>query len=603
MVVECPKALLCKPFHKGVSKSLHESTHNATARHYLFSTAERVPLACPAHSSALYFSDLHSDGLYARSPLAYSQHVLLLKTTSLAYWALPALSGILLALSFPGPPIRALSLLYQPLWAHLALLPLLLSLYKADAPRAFQRGWVTGFTFNLLCLYWVAYTQGGGAAVVGGAVLMAIYLGLFVALWALATSHLLTRWGRPALAAAPLLWVAQEYALSLGELAFPWLLLGHGQAGQTYFVQFAAWTGVYGVSFWVVLVNALLFLCIETREKDRRIPIALVALCFILPWLHARAVINDVSENEHLRIALIQPNLSISEKWGANGLEHSFTRLENLSRQIADQDPQLIVWPETALPCYLNLNPACSQRARQLVEELGIPLLTGASDFDLQNRQPYNSAFYLRPGQTAMSTYAKMHLVPFGERTPYRDSIPFLRNIDWTQLTGGLGPAEFAPGQQRTLFDYPRAPFSVLICFESVFPDLVRRHVKAGARLLINITNDSWFGASAGPYQHALLNTMRAIENRVSIARCATSGQSLFIDPFGRRYQTSELFTQAALVGEVSIAQGLTFYSRYGDLFAQVCFFSAIFCFIILRLKKTRTHDRKEPFSRYPTEH
>jgi apolipoprotein N-acyltransferase len=170
-------------------------------------------------------------------------------------------------------------------------------------------------------------------------------------------------------------------------------------------------------------------------------------------------------------------------------------------------------------------------------------------------------------------------------------------------LTGGLGPAEFAPGQQRTLFDYPRAPFSVLICFESVFPDLVRRHVKAGARLLINITNDSWFGASAGPYQHALLNAMRAIENRVSIARCATSGQSLFIGPFGRRYQTSELFTQAALVGEVSIAQGLTFYSRYGDLFAQVCFFSAIFCFIILRLKKTRTHDRKEPFSRYPTEH
>jgi len=562
-----------------------------------------MPPACPAHNPALYFLDLRSDGFYTRSPRPHSQRQLLLKTTSLAYWALPALSGILLALSFPGPPIPALSFFYQPLWAYLALLPLLLSLHKADAPRAFQRGWLTGFTFNLLCLYWVAYTQGGGLAVVGGALLMAVYLGLFVAVWALATSHLLARWGRPALAVAPILWVAQEYALSLGELAFPWLLLGHAQAGQTDFVQFAAWTGVYGVSLWVVLVNMLLFLCIEAQPKMRRIFIGLLALSFVLPWLHARGVINDSAETQHLRIALIQPNLSINEKWGANGLEHSFTRLEMLSRQAASQNPQLVVWPETALPCYLNLNPACSQRTRQLVEELGIPLLTGASDFNLQNRQPHNSAFYLRPGQAAISSYAKMHLVPFGERTPYRDSIPFLRDIDWTRITGDLGPAEFAPGRQRTLFAQPHAPFSVLICFESVFPDLVRLHVKAGARLLINITNDSWFGASAGPYQHALLNAMRAIENRVSIARAATSGQSLFIDPFGRRYQTSELFTQAALVGEVPIAQSLTFYSRHGDLFAQACFFAAIFCFIILRLKKIRTHDRRKSFSQYSTEH
>lgn len=510
-----------------------------------------------------------------------------MKTTPLTYWALSLLSGILLALSFPGPPIGALSLFYQPLWAHIALLPLLVAIYKAKPARAFQHGWLAGSTFNLLCLYWVAYTQGGGLAVVGGALLLAVYLGLFVAIWAFATRYILARWGRTALALAPVLWVAQEYALSLGELAFPWLLLGHGQAGQTHFVQFAAWTGAYGVSFWVVLVNALLFLSIEVHAKERRITIALLVLCFALPWIHARAVMTPNEPMEYMRIALIQPNLSMGEKWGANGLERSFDRLENLSRQTAAQEPQLIVWPETALPCYLGLNAACSQRARHFVEELGIPLLTGASDFDMQSRQPYNSAFYVQPGHSAIPSYAKMHLVPFGERTPYRDSIPFLRDIDWTQLTGDLGPAEFAPGLKRTLFPHPSAPFSVLICFESVFPDLVRRHVDAGARLLINITNDSWFGASAGPYQHALLNAMRAIENRVSIARCATSGQSLFIDPFGRRYQTSELFVQAALIGELPILQSRTFYSRYGDLFAKACFFAAIFCLIILRFKKT----------------
>lgn len=541
-----------------------------------------MPPACPARTAALYFllSALKTGAITLTTPIP-------LKNTPLTYWALSLLSGILLALSFPGPPIGALSLLYQPLWAHVALLPLLIAIYKAKPVRAFQYGWLAGFAFNLLCLYWVAYTQGGGPAVVGGALLLAVYLGLFVAAWAFATHYLLARWGRPAFVAAPMLWVAQEYALSLGELAFPWLLLGHGQAGQTNFVQFAAWTGVYGVSFWVVLVNALLFLALELHGKSRRIPVALLVLCFVLPWLHARSAITDNDTAEHMRIALIQPNLSMSEKWGASGLERSFDRLETLSRQIAEQKPQLIVWPETALPCYLGLNVACSQRARRFAEELGTPLLTGASDFDMQSRQPYNAAFYIQPGHSAIPSYAKMHLVPFGERTPYRDSIPFLRDIDWTQLTGDLGPAEFATGQKRTLFSHPSAPFAVLICFESVFPDLVRRHVNAGAQLLINITNDSWFGASAGPYQHALLNAMRAIENRVSIARCATSGQSLFIDPFGRRYQTSELFTQAALVGQLPIVQSRTFYSRHGDLFAQACFFAAIFCLIILRLKKT----------------
>jgi apolipoprotein N-acyltransferase len=178
-----------------------------------------------------------------------------------------------------------------------------------------------------------------------------------------------------------------------------------------------------------------------------------------------------------------------------------------------------------------------------------------------------------------------MHLVPFGERTPYRDRIPLLELIDWTKLTGDLGPAEFAPGRQRTIFSHERANFAVLICFESVFPDLVRRHVLGGAQVLINITNDSWFGRSAGPYQHALLNAMRAIENRVAIARSATSGQSLFIDQFGRRYQTSEIFTEAALVGNVSVAQSGSFYSRNGNVFAHSCLLFSAFCFIALRVR------------------
>lgn len=504
---------------------------------------------------------------------------------------LSILSGLLLALSFPGPPIAALAPLYQPLWGHLALLPLCVALLGATPRRAFYSGWTAGFTFNLLCLYWVAYTQGGGPAVVGGALLLAAYLGLFVALWALACSLLVARWGPWAWLAAPALWTAQEYILSLGELGFPWLLLGHAQAGRTHFVQFASLTGVYGVSFWVVLTNALVFLCIQQQQRARRALVAALAAAFLLPWAHARSALADAGGDRQLRVALVQPNLSMEEKWYRGGLERSLQRLTDLSRQTVAQQPHLIVWPETALPCYLALTSDCEQRVRQFVDEIDVPLLTGASHYDMERQQPYNAAFFVRPDQGDMPSYAKMHLVPFGERTPYRDSIPFLQSIDWTQLTGDLGPAEFAPGRQRTIFSHERARFAVLICFESVFPDLVRRHVTAGAQVLINITNDSWFGRSAGPYQHALLNAMRAIENRVAIARCATSGQSLFIDRFGRRHQTSELFTEAALVGDIPIAEGGSFYSRHGDLFAQLCLLCGLLCIATARLRNAPTYD------------
>ena len=180
-----------------------------------------------------------------------------------------------------------------------------------------------------------------------------------------------------------------------------------------------------------------------------------------------------------------------------------------------------------------------------------------------------------------------MHLKPFGERTPYRDTIPFLRSIDWTKWTGDLGPAEFSPGVERTLFNHPKGKLGTLICFESVFPDLVRRHVFHGAQVLINITNDSWFGLSAGPYQHALLNAMRAIENRIAIARSATTGQSLFIDRFGRQFKQSDLFVETSIISEVKLETSGSFYTRNGDLFAWICSLNTAITLIIL-FRKSR---------------
>ena len=488
-----------------------------------------------------------------------------------------ALSGALLALAFPCHPDHPLAFLYHPLWAHCALVPLLIALKGRGFKAGFAAGWISGLVWNLLSLYWVAYTQGGGPAVVAGTGLMAAYLGLFTGLCTGLFNVLAARWGAKALALLPLLWTGQEYLLSLGELGFPWLLLGHSQAALPHFIQYATWTGVFGVSCWVVGLNALFY----SALVGRRVFLAGVALGYFLPWVHAQSAMATVVPDEGLRIGLIQPNTTYADKWGPNGLERTFSALATLSRQAAKRDPKLLVWPETALPCDPVRRAGCRGRVQALVEELDVPVLTGAPYAN------YNAAFFVQPGATVLPSYAKMHLVPFGERTPYRDAIPLLRDIDWTRLTGDLGPAEFARGTEHAVFAHPRHPFAVLICFESIFPDLVRQHVAAGARVLVNITNDSWFGRSAGPYQHALINAMRAVENRTAIARAATTGISLFIDPFGRTYEATDLFTPAVAVATVPVGQPATFYTRHGDLFAWGCLLIVLGT-LVARFRKPR---------------
>ncbi|MCY4603801.1 MAG: apolipoprotein N-acyltransferase, partial [Gemmatimonadetes bacterium] len=355
---------------------------------------------------------------------------------------LAALSGALLSLAFPSHPDHPLAFLYHPLWAHCALVPLLLVLKDRGFKSGFASGWISGLVWNLLSLYWVAYTQGGGLAVVGGTGLMAAYLGLFTGLCTGLFNVLAARWGAKALALLPLLWTGQEYLLSLGELGFPWLLLGHSQAALPHFIQYATWTGVFGVSCWVVGLNALFY----SALVGRRVLLAGVALGYLLPWVHAQGALTTTVPTEGLRIGLIQPNTTYIDKWGPNGLERTFSALATLSRQAAKRDPELLVWPETAVPCDPVRRAGCRGRIQALVDELDIPLLTGAPHAN------YNAAFFVQPGSVTLPSYAKMHLVPFGERTPYRDSTPLLRDIDWTHLTGDLGPAEFARGTEHPVF-------------------------------------------------------------------------------------------------------------------------------------------------------
>ena len=482
-------------------------------------------------------------------------------------WPRAVLSGVLLALAFPCHPENPAALAYGPAWAWIALAPLLHLLAGRPRPaEAFRLGWVAGFVFYLASLYWVAHTRGGGPAVVGGTGLMAVYLALFTGLFAVAQRSLCVRFGALGLLAAPVLWTAMEYLQSMGELGFPWLLLGHSQAPWPAVVQYAEHTGVFGVSFAAGLANALLALGLTSEGRERVRAVAAAAAVPGLAALQGLLVLGD-ADGSGLRVAVVQNNLGL-EKWRPGGLEASFASLDSLSRRA--ERPGLIVWPETALPCNLDRRPDCRQRMHELADDLGVPILTGAPGTDAATGEPLNAAFLFSPGQEEVPAYAKMHLVPFGERTPLRDRLPLVRRIDWSALTGDLAPAEFARGRQRTLFAAgPGSPrFAALICFESVFPDFVRRSVREGADFLVNITNDSWFGPTAGPYQHAELAVLRAVENRVAIARCATSGVSLFVDRYGRTRERTRLGTVDVRTGEVALGGPPTLYTRFGDWFA-----------------------------------
>ncbi len=488
-------------------------------------------------------------------------------------WVCSLASGLALGMAFPAHPEAPAAAAHHPVWAWVGLVPLLAVLPSASPSDSFRRGWIAGASWALVALYWVAYTQGGGLAVVGATGLLAGYLGLFVGLFALAQNLLVRRFGTRAMLAAPILWVGQEYLVSLGELGFPWLLLGHSQVAIPRLVQYASVTGTYGVSAWVVLVNVSVLTGIAPQCSARRRSGALVVLAaaLIAPWWHGGHVLSSAAAADRgLRIAVVQPNIGTTEGWSADGLEQALARLAALSQQAITADSvDLLVWPESAVPCYLAQRPQCRARVQALVDSWGVPLLAGASDYDQDRGEPYNAAFLLWPGRGDMQRYAKMHLVPFGERTPFRDRVPLLGRINWAALTGDLGPAEFAAGTERTLFRLPAARFVVLICFEAVFPDLARRGVEAGADLLVNITNDSWFGASAGPYQHAQLAAMRAVENRTPMARCATTGLSLFIDAYGRVHQQLGLGAAGVRTHTLAAGSGGTAYTRYGDWLAQ----------------------------------
>jgi apolipoprotein N-acyltransferase len=482
-----------------------------------------------------------------------------------------ALSGFLLSLAFP---LARLDLL-----AWVAFVPLFWALHRNErSGHAAILGLLFGLSFFSFDVSWIyrTVTLHGKMASFTGVVIflgMIFTLALFPCFFALCL-HWYSRRKLDAVLVAPFLWTGLEYARAIAFTGFPWDLLGYSQLSRLTIVQVSDITGVYGVSFLVMLVNATLWQCWKARIEIQRMPwkpAAFTAVCLIAVLAYGNVRISQfpspAAEDRGFAIGVLQGNIPQKLKWEPEAREHTFKVYENLATEAVRSGARFLIWPETSVPVLFGGSSPYWRRPFEISEKLGVPMLVGVPSYETRGKRTdyYNTAFLLDDTRV-LARYDKIHLVPFGEYMPLTWLLP---------LGPGLAAreADYSPGTSMTVMSVPGSPpFSVLICYEAIFPELVRMAVRAGAAMLVNMTNDGWFGASSAPYQHLRMATLRAIENRAWMIRCANTGVSVAVDQAGRTVRKLGLDKEGFFVVEIpaAIAAG-SFYSRFGDFFAWAC--------------------------------
>lgn len=490
---------------------------------------------------------------------------------------LSLISAVLFSLAFPPLKLGFL--------AYIALIPFFLLLENKRYKESIRWGFLTGFFINIGTLYWINWVT------VPGAIAAILYLPIFTVIYAFLHTFLQKKLGEKWIyLCIPFLWTGVEYLRSLGVLGFPWSSLAYTQSYYLSLIQYVSFTSVYGVSFWVVTINVFVLLILKNFSNIKKVTLYFIILILLLliPWIYGSLVIPDEDKNreQNIRVGLIQGNIDPYVKWSDEFLEENWRIYRELTLEAAKQKPQLIIWPETAVPDYLRVSSLYLSNIRKLLSEIKIPLITGAPDFKYLEDQSYltfNGVFLFTPNRLKFQVYHKIHLVPFGERVPFTETFPFLR--DFLESLE-MGEGNFSPGNNVMSFDVPIACISsiadttqnrkpdatiikapVIVCFESLFPELVREFILKGADILVIITNDAWFERSAAPYHHAQMAVFRAIENRVSVARCANTGVSMFVDPYGRTLESSPIFQKMYLVQYIPLRTNASFFTRHGNIF------------------------------------
>ncbi len=486
------------------------------------------------------------------------------------------MSAIILVLAFPPFNIGFLA------WG--ALMPFMYALDGAGRRKGFFLGLVFGFFFFLGTVYWVVNSMSnyGGIPLSTSILLMLLLvatLGIYTGLFGL-FSTMAFRYERPAIRMIliPSLWVTVEYLRGyITYFGFPWILIGYSQMPYLPVIQVSDITGVWGVSFLVLMVNAAGYELIRAiHGKKGKLPfkeamIAAVALVVVVAYGVVRIKEVDLDEKKwkDLRVGIAQGSIDQSLKWNPSFERDTIRIYGDLSDKESGEGARFIVWPETAVPFYLGEDQDRGATVRDIAKKADIYILTGSPSYNYNAESGavsyFNSAYLLDPTGDITGRYDKMRLVPYGEYVPLKRFFPFIK-----KLTVGVG--EFSSGRDPEPMRFNGGKVGALICFESIFPDIAGDEVRAGATVLANITNDAWFGRTSAPYQHFEMAAMRAVENKVFLLRAANTGISAVVDPVGRVREKTALFVRAGIVDNIKLRQGpITFYSKYGDVFAYCC--------------------------------
>ncbi len=501
--------------------------------------------------------------------------------------ALVLLSSFLLLCSFPNFDLGLL--------AWIGLLPLFIAIKGKKLRYSFIYSLICGMLFFVGIFRWILTFPSFNFLQQS---LLALYLGSYFALFGSALNFISARWSLThALWAAPFIWVSLEYIRSnLSFLALPWGLLAHSQYQYPMVIQIASLIGTYGISFLIVLVNsALAGLVLPApslprvpANRERRVLVATAAVFTAFTLFYGHWIISQPIEGNKVKISVVQGNIDQSKKWDRRYAEEIMQIYAELTQEAAKDQPTLIIWPETATPGPINQDIGLQMEVKDIAEKAGTYLLLGSAQHqkfagkEKKDFEYLNSAYLISPEHkiARIQQYDKIRLFPFGEYLPFRGFIP------WSYI-GVPNKSNYVSGGEFTVFKLPGFRFGVTICWENVFPDLFRQFVRGGAQFMVNITNEAWFGKGAAPYQLVSISVFRAVENRIFVVRCANTGVSCIIDPYGRIIDRvkdekgQDIFIRGVRSRWVTPLESNTLYTQYGDLLVWVAFIgSALFMLV-----------------------
>lgn len=511
------------------------------------------------------------------------------------------LSGLLLILSFPNIDLYLL--------AWVSLTPLLVFLYDKDKKTAFKAGFFFGVIYFFGTTYWIYHSinKYGSIPLVPSlfiVLLLSLYLSLYPALFSFLYSSYIRKTDLPVMLVAPVFWTVLEFVRSYALTGFPWSSLGYSQYKFLAFIQVVDITGVYGISFILVAINGAFADALLLKQRRLERPLysliptisgfVMLFIALLTTFSYGLYRLHQKRDGQNIRAAIIQGNIEQDKKWDPSYQGEVIDTYKELSVAAANEKPDIIVWPETSVPFFFGKDRALTDNLTSFQRQVNSYMLFGSvlakelKTYDRkQNADPKkrqrtkigytNSAVLLDKNGNVSYIYDKIHLVPFGEYVPLRKLLFFVDKL-------AVGVGDYIRGDSYIKAITPFGSFGTLICYEIIFPGLVRKFYVRGGDFIVTITNDAWFGKTHGPYQHFSMAVFRAIENRKPVIRAANTGVSGFIDSSGRILGTTLLFKRTFLVKDIKTDRTLTFYTKYGDIFSYLC----IVCSVLLLIKRKR---------------